>query len=59
VRFGSEWARAKTAFEQAQTQSDFACLVLGRDCAAAHHTPNRMGPRIAEIQRLKPNVSAP
>lgn len=35
VRFGSELARAKTAHEQALTQSDFAHLVLGRECTAA------------------------
>jgi molecular chaperone DnaK (HSP70) len=57
VRFGSELARAKTAFEQAQTQSDFAYLVLGRDCIAAHHTPSQTAPAIAEIQRLKPHVA--
>jgi molecular chaperone DnaK len=35
VRFGSDLARAKTAHEQALTQSDFAHLVLGRECIAA------------------------
>jgi molecular chaperone DnaK len=58
MRLGSELARAKTAFEQAQTQSDFAYLVLGRDCVAAHHTPTQTAPLVAEIQRLKPHGSA-
>lgn len=58
MRLGTELARAKTAFEQSQTQSDFAYLVLGRDCIAARHTPSQMGPAVTEIQRLKPHVSA-
>ncbi|MCL4204938.1 MAG: Hsp70 family protein [Pirellulaceae bacterium] len=35
VRYGSALARAKTAHDQALTQSDFAHLVLGRECVAA------------------------
>jgi hypothetical protein len=58
VRLSSGLARAKTAFDQAQTQSDFAYLVLGRDCVAANHTSSQMGPTIAEIQRLKPHLAA-
>ena len=56
VRCGSEWARAKTDFEHAQTQTDFAFLVLGRDCFAADHVPSQTAPAIAEIRRLGPQV---
>ncbi len=58
MRLGTELARAKTAFDQAQTQSDFAYLVLGRDCVTAKHTPSQMAPTVAEIQRLKPHGSS-
>jgi molecular chaperone DnaK len=36
VRCGSALARAKTAYDQALTQSDFAHLVLGRECVTAN-----------------------
>lgn len=56
VRFGSALFHAKTAFEQAQAESDFAHMVLGRDCVAAHHTPSQMARVTSEIQRLNPHA---
>lgn len=53
VRFGSELARAKTAHEQALTQSDFAHLVLGRECTAAAVDLPLLRQIGAEIELLK------
>jgi len=54
VRYGSELARAKTAHDQALTQSDFAHLILGRECtAAAVDLPilRQVGPEIDLLKR--------
>ena len=54
MRLGSDLARTKTACEQAQTQADFALLVLGRDCVTADSYPPAVHGCRDEIQRLKP-----
>jgi len=53
IRFGSALARAKAAYDQALTQSDFAHLILGRECLAKRvHLP-AVAKEVEEIERLK------
>ena len=56
VQFGSQYARAKNAHEQALTQSDFAYLVLGRECLAKRVHPQAATSEIEEIEQLKDHV---
>lgn len=53
VRCGSDVARAKTAYDQALTESDFAHLVLGRECAKAGTQVPNVGPEFQEIETLR------
>jgi len=53
VRYGSEFACAKTAYDQTLTESDFAHLVLGRECAnEGLHLPSIQA-ELQEIDALK------
>jgi molecular chaperone DnaK len=53
VRLGSDYVRAKGGHEQALTQSDFAYLVLGRECLAKPFQPEGASDEINEIRKLK------
>lgn len=53
IRFGSERVRAKAVYDQALTQSDFAHLVLGRECLAKRvHLPSATK-EVQEIERRR------
>jgi molecular chaperone DnaK len=56
VRFGSTYAQAKRAYETALTQSDFAYLVLGRECLAKRFHPQESAKDVEEIENLKVHV---
>jgi len=56
VRFGSAYARARRAYEQSLTQSDFAYLVLGRECLAKRFYPPAATSEIEEATQLKAHV---
>ena len=51
IRYSSELARAKTSYDQALTQSDFAHLVLGRECLAKRVHPPGVEKEVQEIER--------
>ena len=53
VQLGSEYARAKKAYEQAQTQSDFAYLDFGRKCLSRRFHPSDLTAIIEETKQLK------
>ena len=57
IRFSSELARAKAAYEQALTQSDFAHLVLGRECLAKRAQLPAVAKEIEEIERRKTRLA--
>jgi len=57
IRFSSELARAKAAYEQALTQADFAHLVLGRECLAKRVLLPGVAKEIEEIERLRTQVA--
>ncbi len=57
IRFSSELARAKAAYEQALTQSDFAHLVLGRECLAKRVLLPGVAKEIEEIERLRTQLA--
>jgi len=56
VRYGSKLARAKTDHEQALTHSDFAYLVLGRDCVKAEIDLPNVEAESEEIGQLRTRV---
>jgi len=56
VRYGSEVARAKTAHDQALTESDFAHLVLGRECAKAGTPVPNVETELQEIDELRTRI---
>ncbi len=56
VRYGSELARAKTAYDQALTESDFAYLVLGRECAKAGVGLLNVEAELQEIDDLRTRI---
>jgi len=58
VRLGSEYARAKSAYDQALTQSDFAYLVLGRECLAKRFHPPEATSEVQEIEQLRSHVQS-
>lgn len=51
-------AQARLAVQHAQTNFDFATLVLGRECLAANHVLPEMQPLLPEIQSLRESLAA-
>ena len=54
IHLDARVARAKTELQQASVRSDFAYLVLGRDCVNAGFEPPEAGQDVARIRRLRP-----
>jgi molecular chaperone DnaK len=53
IRLDALLAQAKSEVQRAQSQADFACLVLGRDCVLSGFEPPECRQLIAEIRRLQ------
>jgi molecular chaperone DnaK len=56
IRLDARMAQAKTELQQAQACSDFALLVLGRDCSNAGMALPEAEKLLAEIQRLRQHL---
>ncbi len=56
VHVSSQLAQAKTHVEQANTQAEFAFLVLGRDCGSAGVKLAGLEPILKEIAELKKGI---
>ena len=54
IRLDALLAQANTELQQAQAQSDFAHLVLGRECVNAGFEPPNAQKFVAEIRNLQP-----
>ena len=53
IRLDARLAQANNELQQAQVRSDFAHLVLGRECVAAGFEPAQAAKLLAEIRRLR------
>jgi len=54
--FGSEYARLKSEYDNLKTQSDFAFLVLGRECVAEGVVPEPVKPLQREAEDLRQHL---
>ncbi|NUQ62014.1 MAG: Hsp70 family protein [Pirellulales bacterium] len=50
---GAKIAQAKAAYDEAKVRAEFACLVLGRECADSKFVPPGFAGQMDEIQRLR------
>jgi hypothetical protein len=53
IRLDARLAQANNELQQAQVRSEFAHLVLGRECVAAGFEPPQAAKLLAEVRRLR------
>ena len=56
IRLEADVSQAKTELQQAQVRSNFAWLVLGRECVGNDFHPGQVDKEVQEIRRLQEHL---